>query len=241
MRPVLFELRGMKIHAYPAFLFLGLTSGVIAGTEAGRHFGLNPVRLYAGLIILIIPALIGGRLLFVLTHMSLYRDGRARMFSPRAGGGALYGGLILALLCSVVVIPLLRLPLGAFWDAATITLLVGMAFTKVGCLLEGCCAGRRSESPVAMNLPNAQGVWCPRIPAQLMECGLAVVLLAIALSWSPPFGGALFLAALAAYSAARIPLGAVRETVDRAGKIRIDYAISITLFVGSVIAIIIIR
>jgi Prolipoprotein diacylglyceryltransferase len=128
--------------------------------------------------------------------------------------------------------------MGAFWDSATITLLVGMIFTKVGCVLNGCCSGRPSSGFFSVNLPNERGVKCPRVPSQLIECGLAAVLLLGALLWrTRPFDGALFLSAVAIYSAARIPLGMTRERVDRMGRVDIYNTISVGLALGSVVTI----
>ena len=232
----------MNVRAYPAFLFLGLTFGAIAGTYWGTAAGLDPTRLYAGLILLIIPALAGSRLLYVATHWSYYREHSAEIFSTSSGGAALYGGLLLALVVSVPLLRILGLPFGVFWDAAAITLLVGMVFTKIGCQLNGCCAGRCSSSWIAINLPNASGVWCPRVPTQLLEFALAVVLLAGALLWKDrPFGGAVFFLSVAIYAAARIPLGATREKIDRMGSVNIYNIISVVLLIGSVVALVIAR
>lgn len=237
MLPVLFRFRGTEIHSYTVFLFLGLTFGIIAGTYAGTTLGLDPLRLYSALLLLTIAALAGSRMLYVLTHLDFYLANPSSMFS-RGGGAALYGGLILALACSPVVLALAGLPLGTFWDAATFTLLVALIIAKIGCLLNGCCAGRPSSGMFALNLPNASGETCPRVPSQLLECGLATVLLSGAMVWRVrPFGGALFLTTVAIYATARIPLGFLREKLDGIGRVNIYNAISVTLIVGSVLTI----
>ena len=233
--PVLDHFRGIRIHAYPAFLFVGLTCGIIAGTAVGRAAGLHEVRLYAALLLLTIPALVGSRLLYVLTHWRLYREQPSLVWSRNDGGAALYGGLLLALACSWPVLGLLGVPLGAFWDTATVTILVGMAFTKIGCLLGGCCAGRPTSGWFAMTLPNTNGVWCRRVPTQLLECGLAIVLLCGLMSWTwHPFGGARFLITLAIYAAARLALGPTRERLDTLAGVNVYAAISAVLLIASV-------
>ena len=237
VRPVLFEIRGVKVHAYPALLFIGLTFGVIAGRDAGAAWGLEPRRLYAALVLLIVPALLGSRLLYVLTHWSFYRRHPALVLSTRDGGAALYGGLLLALACSWPLLRAFVLPPGTFWDAATITILVGMVFTKIGCLLQGCCAGRVTTSRFALSLPNAQGVWCRRLPVQLLESGLAALLLFGALAWSArPFDGALFLAAAGIYGAARLALESSRESTDRLSGFNVYRVISLLLVAASIAA-----
>ena len=236
MLPILLRIHGMEIHAYPAFLFIGLTFGIIAGTHVGSTLGLDTIRLYAALVLSTVPALVGSRILYALTHFRFYRENPAHIWSSDTGGLALYGGLILALVCSWPLLRALDLPIGAFWDAATITLLVGMIFTKVGCLLEGCCAGRATSSWLGLELPNASGVWCRRVPSQLLECVLAAGLFFGAMFWTVrPFDGALFLTALAIYAAARLPLGATRETVDRVNGVSVFNAISLILLLASVI------
>jgi phosphatidylglycerol:prolipoprotein diacylglycerol transferase len=234
---VLFRLRGLEINSFPAFLFLGVTFGVLAGTKAGTEWGLDPTRLYVATVILVIPALAGSRLLYVLTHWSFFRERPSEIWARGSGGGMLYGGFLLALVSSWPLLRILDLPLGEFWDAGMVALLTGMAFTRIGCTLHGCCAGRCTTGWLALDLTNDRGVRCRRFPLQLMEAGLAVSLVIVAIAWeNRPFGGSFFLAALIAYATARLPLGAIRETSDSVRGINISHAISIMIIAASLMA-----
>ena len=82
MRQVLFEWRGMKVYAYTAMLYLGLVSGVMGGTYAGTLHGLAPGPVYALMLLLILPALLGARLLFVASNWSFYRRDPSRIWPP---------------------------------------------------------------------------------------------------------------------------------------------------------------
>jgi phosphatidylglycerol:prolipoprotein diacylglycerol transferase len=181
-------------------------------------------------------ALVGARLLFVFFHWQIYRQQPSRVWKQSEGGAALYGGLILALLFSLLLPKIFRLPLGAFWDAATVTMLTGMIFGKMGCLLNGCCAGRPVAGRFAMYLPDLQGLWCRRVPAQLLEAGFAAALLggSIALRNSFPFDGALFLSVVAAYSAGRLALESIK--VNSIGVLRLQRSISAILLATSATA-----
>jgi phosphatidylglycerol:prolipoprotein diacylglycerol transferase len=186
---------------------------------------------------LLVPvALVGARLLFVLSHWPVYREQPSRIWKQSEGGAALYGGLVLALLFSLLLPKIFRLPLGAFWDAATVTMLTGMIFAKMGCLLNGCCAGRPAAGRLAMYLPDLRGVWCRRVPTQLLEAGLAATLLgaSIALRNHFPFDGALFLSVVAAYSAGRWWFESTKESIDTIWNISIHRAFSAILFAVSV-------
>jgi phosphatidylglycerol:prolipoprotein diacylglycerol transferase len=236
LRRILCEWRGIRLYAYSVALYLGILLGVVSGTYAATLHGLNATRVYVAMFLLVPVALVGARLLFVLSHWPVYREQPSRIWKQSEGGAALYGGLVLALLFSLLLPKIFRLPLGAFWDAATVTMLTGMIFAKMGCLLNGCCAGRPAAGRLAMYLPDLRGVWCRRVPTQLLEAGLAAALLgaSIALRNHFPFDGALFLSVVAAYSAGRWWFESTKESIDTIWNISIHRAFSAILFAVSV-------
>lgn len=212
MRRVLFNWHGVEVPSYPAFLYLGLLCGVYAGYGAATSMPIDADRAFAGLLILIVPALVGSRLWFVLSHWEVFRHEPRRIWRRRDGGAALVGGILLAFALSPAVLAALGLPFGTFWDVATFTLAVGMIFTRVGCLLNGCCAGRPSDGRLALRLPDHEGRWERRHPVQLLELAVAVAVLAAAaaIATAPPFPGAVFTFAMAGYGCARLVLNPLR-------------------------------
>src|SRR5581483_3278527 len=202
MKRVLFSWHGVKIYAYPFMLYPGVTFGMMTGTYAATQRGLDPARSYAAMLLLSAAALAGARLLFVAANWRLYRHEPRRIWKRSEGGYALYGGLLLALLLSAPLLWALQLPLAKFWDAAAITILTGMIFAKIGCFLNGCCAGRATTSVFGVKLPDAHGDWRKRIPSQLIEAAFAAVLLLISVELpgrTRLHDGTVFLSATAAY------------------------------------------
>jgi prolipoprotein diacylglyceryltransferase len=210
---VLVTIRGRELHSYPVFLYLGAVAGTCAAAAAApdRLGG----RVAVATVLLLVPALVGSRLLYVATHLDAYRGRWELAFSRSAGGGAMYGGLLLALPVSVPLLRVLEVPFGAYWDAALFTLLVGMIFTRVGCLLNGCCRGTR------------------KIPTSMLEAALAGVLLvgAFALNGELPFVGALFLGALAGYATGRFVLDFTRA--ERVRRLTVAQTTSICAVLGT--------
>jgi phosphatidylglycerol---prolipoprotein diacylglyceryl transferase len=234
VRRVLFQRGGIRVYSYPALLYLGLILGIAAGNLAAHAAGLDAARVFVATLILLVPALVGARLLFVASHWRGYRREPARIWRRAEGGAAMYGGIPCMLLASVPLLGALDVPFGAFWDVATFSILVGMGFTRIGCLLNGCCAGRPSGGRFALVLPDHQGIRCRRIPTQLLEAGWAALLLLGALAIWPalPFPGALFLAAIVAYAVGRVGLEATRETRDVLGPFDLHQVLSATLVVS---------
>src|SRR5215472_3462261 len=238
MRPVLFRWRTLTIWSYPAMLYVGLLFGLGAGCLAAMVAGMNIFRVYLATMILLVPALIGARLLYVASEWKHYRREPRRIWNRREGGFMMYGSVPLMLLCSVPLLWILRVNFGSFWDVSTFTILVGMIFTRVGCLLNGCCAGRITHGPFGLYLPNHAGVWRKRIPSQILEifCGAGLLLAAIVMRRRMPFPGALFLTALLSYCSVRLILEWLRERESHARQSPVAYAMSALFVLSSICA-----
>ena len=224
-----------RVSSYVAMLALGCVAGTYAGLAVAAHDGLNGERFVAATAILLVPALVGARLWYVATHLSRYRTEPRAIWRRADGGSALYGGLVLAVAASAPVLAVLDLPFRRFWDAAAVTMLVGLALTRVGCLMNGCCAGRETAGPLGMVLPDVRGVRRRRYPTQMLEAGWAVAVLVVVLAIRPadPAPGELFAAVVAGYAAGRLVLEAMRQTPDPRRTLAVNGAASAVLIVAA--------
>jgi phosphatidylglycerol---prolipoprotein diacylglyceryl transferase len=213
MHRTLFSWRGHTIYSFPAMLYAGTLAGIFVGAHFAPSAGMSADRFAVAVAILLIPALAGSRLYFVLTRWEVYRHDPVRIWQRAEGGMALYGGFILTVPLSIPLLRAMGLPFGSFWDTAVITILLGMAIARLGCFLNGCCAGRPSDAWFALSLPDHHGIWRRRIPTQLMEMIFALLLFgaAIGLRGYSRFPGALFCFLVAAYGAGRSYLESLRE------------------------------
>jgi phosphatidylglycerol:prolipoprotein diacylglycerol transferase len=238
MRPVMFRWRGVTIHSYPAMQYCGLVLGILAGNIAAHRFGLDPFKVFVASFLLMFPMLGGARLLFVAMHWKEYKRERSLIWKTTEGGAAQYGGILVGVPLSIPLLSFLHLPFGGFWDIGGITIMTGMALTRIGCFLNGCCAGRPSHSPIALMLPNHRGEWEKRFPTQLLEAGWALFLLttAIILHGSMPFPGALFIYVAGGYATGRLLLESLREVKIPGRMFTIQHAISLFIITLSVAA-----
>ncbi len=229
--------RGARVAlpSYPFMLYIGCLGGVLAGAALARSDGISPHRFALATIVLLVPALAGARLWFVAQHIEAFRADLRRVWRRREGGASLYGGLLFAVAFSVPVLALAGIPFLRFWDAAAITMLVGLIVTRIGCLMNGCCAGRATSGRLGVYLPDHHGRWLRRYPTQPLESLLGLLVLAGALSlrfYEPP-AGALFAAVVAAYAAGRLALEPLRESARPERETRVNVAVSALLAVAA--------
>jgi len=216
---------------YLAMLYLGLISGIIVGNYFAKMAGLDSARIFIATVLLTIPFLVGARLLFVAINWKLYRREPTRIWRRSEGGASFQGGLVLALIVAPPLLAAMKVPFAPFLDVTTFALLITLIFGRVGCTLHGCCCGRPTEGWFALYLPNHLGVWRRRIPSQLLELALAVLILVGAwCGWNHrPFSGAVFLASLSVYALGRFVLQPTREANERLGAVDAQRALAAAL------------
>jgi phosphatidylglycerol:prolipoprotein diacylglycerol transferase len=228
MRRVLFTFFGLPAHSYPVMLYFAIVLGIYAQLLAARSIGVDTGAALAATLIVAVIALLGARLLFVVPHWREFSCRPSRILRFADGGASMYGGVLLAVPMSVPVLALIGLPFGTYWDMATFTMLVGLIVGRIGCFLNGCCAGRETHRLGAW-LPNDRGEWKRRIPTQVLEAAwTAVVLAGAVVLWGRPlFPGALLPYAVGTYGAGRLVLETLRERQERVTSISLQHVLSI--------------
>lgn len=173
------------------FVLALAVQGLVISSDHLKIANALPFSLFA-----IALGLIGAKAWFVVLR---WRDRRLE-------GWCIQGLLLGVAVAAAVGFLGFRLPIGTFLDASTPGLFFGMAVGRVGCFFGGCCAGRPTASRWGLWSVLDQRVGMRRIPTQWTETSLALgvglAALVTVLSHGP-LGGAVFVAALAAYTLVR--------------------------------------
>lgn len=120
-------------------------------------------------------------------------------------GWCIQGFVVASTLTAAILLVVFGVPAGVFLDATAPGLLLGMAVGRIGCFFAGCCGGPATASPFGV-WSSDQRVGARRVPTQLMESGLALVLallILVAILSRGPADGAFFVAGLSAYTLVR--------------------------------------
>jgi phosphatidylglycerol:prolipoprotein diacylglycerol transferase len=157
MHPVLaeFEIGGttVTIAAYSAFLLLAVLASVALAVPGAARLGVSRRRAVAWYACALVAGLAGARLLDVVLNWRAYAGAPWRIASLDLQGFALYGGFALAVPVALAAARSWRVSPWALADSAIPAVTAGIVLLRVGCFLNGCCAGTAADLPWAVVFP----------------------------------------------------------------------------------------
>lgn len=131
----------IPIYSYGVMLGLSLVVGWYLTLTLAERDGLPKETMANNYVITAVAALVGARVLYILTNLNEF-DSLGSMFAFRRGGLVAYGGFLGGLIGSYVFLRQNRMPLLPWADVAVPSLATGLMITRVGCYLFGCDFGQ---------------------------------------------------------------------------------------------------
>jgi phosphatidylglycerol:prolipoprotein diacylglycerol transferase len=189
MYPRLFELGPVTLYTYGILLAAAYLAGLKLAMVRASHRQLDQTRVLDLGIYIIISALIGAKLLLLLTDLQSYISNPAELLTLARSGGVFYGGLILAVVVALWYIRKVGLPLWTTCDVFAPGIALGHIIGRLGCFFAGCCYGKPTDVAWAITFTDpfaATNVGTPLNvplhPTQLYEAGAEAVILALLLA-----------------------------------------------------------
>src|SRR5512138_3199224 len=189
MHPRLFELGPITVYTYGVLLAAAYLLGLKLAMVRAKSRGLDQTRVLDLGIYIIISALVGAKLLLLITDFRSFVSSPAELLNLARSGGVFYGGLILAVGVALWYIRRIGLPLWTTCDVFAPGIALGHVVGRFGCLFAGCCFGKPTTKPwgitftdpfAAANVGTPLGV--PLHPTQLYEAGAELVILLLLLA-----------------------------------------------------------
>jgi len=213
MYPRLFELGPITVYTYGVLLAAAYLLGLKLAMTRAKARGLDDARVLDLGIYIIISALVGAKLLLLITDFHTFTSDPRELLTLARSGGVFYGGLILAVTVALWYIRKIGLPLWTTCDVFAPGIALGHVVGRFGCLFAGCCFGKPTTKPwgitftdpfAAANVGTPLGV--PLHPTQLYEAGAELVILFVLL-WTErkgrPFAGRTFWLYMLLYAISR--------------------------------------
>lgn len=209
MHPIAFNLGSLAITWYGVMVAIAFLVGLGLASRRAQRTDIAPQHVADLGPWLILGAIIGARALYVVMFWSEDFAGKPvwEIFMVRHGGLVFYGGLFGAVISTWLFIRVKKLPTWKLADVLAPSIPLGYAIGRVGCLLNGCCYGRRCDLPWAIRFPAeshpTEGM--PVHPTQIYD-GVCGLVLYIGLAWlfrHKKFDGQVFGVFLIGYAVCR--------------------------------------
>jgi phosphatidylglycerol:prolipoprotein diacylglycerol transferase len=188
MYPRLFELGPITVYTYGVLLAAAYLFGLQLARVRAKQRGLDANRVLDLGIYIIISALVGAKLLLLITDFKSFTADPRELLTLARSGGVFYGGLIVAVVVALWYIRRVGLPLWTTCDVFAPGIALGHVVGRFGCLFAGCCYGKPTTRPwgitftdpfAAANVGTPLGVALH--PTQLYEAGAELLILIVLL------------------------------------------------------------
>lgn len=174
MRPVLIKIGAFNIYSYGFMLAVAFLIGTLLARSEARRKGFNPDIIFDLVLVVAAGGIIGARLFYVIGHWQQFAETPLLALAIWQPGLVFYGGLLGGAFGVLIFVRVKNLFL---WDIADIlapSLALGYAIARIGCFLNGCCYGKPSSLPWAVDFFDV-----PRHPTQLYSSIYSLVIFGI--------------------------------------------------------------
>jgi phosphatidylglycerol:prolipoprotein diacylglycerol transferase len=186
MLPELFKIPwiGITVSTYGLLLAIGFISALWLIATLAERDGLPKNKIYDLGLYILASALIGAKLLMIVTDWNDFGSWReAFSLDVLRSGGVYFGGFLIAVAVSVVLMKLWRLPWRKTADAFAPGIALGHAIGRLGCFSAGCCWGKPTTSFIGVKFTEKAHeltgvpIDAALVPTQLIEaaCNLAIL------------------------------------------------------------------
>jgi phosphatidylglycerol---prolipoprotein diacylglyceryl transferase len=226
LHPILIDFGFFQLPTYGPLMVTALVTAMLLAIRQGKVEGLDSGRLFDFSTWLIVVALVGAKVLMMITDWRIYWEHPSEILSISTlrAGGVFYGGFIAAVLFAWWYVHVHGLPMWKVFDAYAPGIALGLGIGRLGCFAAGCDYGKPTTSFLGVVFTNpiaSQVSGTPlgiRIhPTQLYEALSCVVIFALLmiLYRRKSFDGQVFAVYLALYATARFSLEFLRGDRDR--------------------------
>ena len=186
MYPVLFTVAGVQFHTWGIFVTLGILAGVWLTIRLAKGSEFSADKIQEFIIYGVVVGFLGARAWEVLFSLGDYVNEPWRAFMLWQGGLSIQGAVAANVIFSWWFFHREKLSYLKFADIAVPGLILGQAIGRIGCFFNGDAYGKPTDDwygVIYKSGTSAFSAWgaTPLVPAELMEAGLDIAILAVLL------------------------------------------------------------
>lgn len=188
MHPEILRIGPTPVYSYGLMLVVSFALGIALASRRARERGLPGEAVVDVATVILVSAIVGSRGLYILFHVSEFEGRWLDTINIFKGltGLSMFGGIALAIIAALAYMKAKGLPLWHMADVIAPSYALGVGITRIGCLLNGCCFGRPTDSAWGIAFPPGCAAFsvvgsAHVHPTQLYESLAGFVILLVAL------------------------------------------------------------
>lgn len=142
-----------QIMFYGIIIACGFLAGLVVAYQEAKRTGQNPEIYMDYLLWMMIPAIIGARIYYVVFSWDAYKDNIPEIFNLRHGGLGIVGGVIMAIIVLLIFAKVRKQSALLMLDTMTMGLLLGQIMGRWGNFFNREAFGGYTNGPLAMQIP----------------------------------------------------------------------------------------
>lgn len=142
-----------QIMYYGIIIACGFLVGLLVAQREAKRTGQNPELYMDYLLWMMIPAIIGARIYYVVFSWDFYKNNPSEIFNLRHGGLGIVGGVAMAILVLVIFAKIRGQKALLMLDTMTMSLLIGQIMGRWGNFFNREAFGGYTDGPFAMQIP----------------------------------------------------------------------------------------
>ena len=154
MHPILFKIGPITIYTYGVLIATAFFLGLALAARQARVEGEDPQKIMDLSFYILISAIAGSRLLYIVVEYKEYISNPLRIFKVWEGGLVFYGGFIMAMAVVIIYVKKNEMSLWKVGDILAPSVAIGQGVGRLGCFFAGCCYGRETDVPWAVIFKN---------------------------------------------------------------------------------------
>ena len=146
---------GFRIAFYAIIIVIGMMAGIWIAQKDAKRRGQDPELYFDFALYAIVCSIIGARIYYVIFAWDNYKDALWQIFNTRAGGLAIYGGVIAAVITLAVFSKIKKVSFFSMADSGVLGLVAGQIIGRWGNFFNCEAFGGYTNGIFAMRIRRA--------------------------------------------------------------------------------------
>lgn len=151
-----FSVFNFSIAYYGLIIGIGIMAGVFLAVKEAKATGQDADSYYDFALYAVICSIIGARIYYVVFEWDMYKDNLLSILNLRAGGLAIYGAIIAAVITLVIYAKKKKMSMGLMMDTGCLGLVLGQIIGRWGNFVNREAFGGYTDGIFAMQIKKAE-------------------------------------------------------------------------------------